>query len=119
MRLDYVVWLPPGFSDLSLWTAVMAIILLVTSELLAPQYGKTGINIDRLRLVALIVAFIFLVTVAYRVHQNSHHALTLRLELCQGSFLHFDVLLCRVFHSLKDGRVSWFGVLRESLDQKT
>lgn len=71
MRLDSVVWFPLGFSDLSLWTAVVAIILLVTSELLSPQYGKTGINIDRrrLRLVALIVAFIFLATVAYRVYQ--------------------------------------------------
>jgi len=71
MRLDIVVSLPLGFSDLSLWTAVVAIILLVTSELLAPQYGRTGINIDRrrLRLVALIVALIFLGTVAYRVYQ--------------------------------------------------
>jgi hypothetical protein len=71
MRLDSVVSLPLSLTDLSLWTAVVAIILLVTSELLAPQYGRTWINIDRrrLRLVALIVAFIFLGTVAYRVYE--------------------------------------------------
>jgi hypothetical protein len=62
---------PLGFWDLSLWTAVVAIILLVTSELLSPYYGKTGIMINRhrLRLVALLVAFLFLGTVAYRVYQ--------------------------------------------------
>jgi len=62
---------PLGFSDLSLWTAVVAIILLITSELLSPYYGRTGIMINRrrLRLVALIVALIFLGTVAYRVYQ--------------------------------------------------
>ena len=65
------MWLPLGFLDLSLWTAVVAIILLVTSELLSPYYGRTGININRrrLRLVALIVAFIFLSTVAYSIYQ--------------------------------------------------
>lgn len=65
------MWLPLGFWDLSLWTAVIAIILLVTSELISPYYGRTGIYLNRrrLRLVALLVAFIFLGTVAYRVYQ--------------------------------------------------
>jgi uncharacterized membrane protein len=63
--------LPLGFWDLSLWTAVTAIILLVTSELLSPWYGRTGVMIDkkRLRMVALVVALIFLVTVAYRIYE--------------------------------------------------
>jgi hypothetical protein len=63
--------LPLGLSDLSLWTAIVAIILLVTSELLSPYYGRTGIvlNRKRLRIVALAVALIFLTTVAYRVYQ--------------------------------------------------
>ena len=63
--------LPLSFNDISLWTAVVAIILLVTSELLSPYYGRTGIMINRrrLRLVALVAAFIFLSTVAYRVYQ--------------------------------------------------
>jgi hypothetical protein len=62
---------PLGFWDLSLWTAIMAIILLATSELLSPSYGRTQlmINRKRLRVVGLIVALIFLATVAYRVYQ--------------------------------------------------
>jgi hypothetical protein len=62
---------PLGFWDLSLWTAVIAIILLITSELLSPYYGRTGIMINRrrLRLAALIVAFLFLGTVAFRIYQ--------------------------------------------------
>jgi len=61
---------PLGFDDLSLWLAVTAIILLVTSELLSPYYSRTGVLLDRkrLRMVALIIAFLFLVTVAYRVY---------------------------------------------------
>jgi hypothetical protein len=61
---------PLGFWDLSLWTAITAIILLATSELLSPYYGRTGLLIDkkRLRIVALIVALIFLATVAYRIY---------------------------------------------------
>jgi len=61
---------PLGFWDLSLWTAITAIILLATSELLSPYYGRTGIMINkkRLRIVALIVALIFLATVAYRIY---------------------------------------------------
>ena len=62
---------PLGFWDLSLWTAIIAIILLATSELLSPYYGRTQVMIDRkrLRIVALILALIFLATVAYRVYQ--------------------------------------------------
>jgi hypothetical protein len=61
---------PLGFWDLSLWTAITAIILLATSELLSPYYGRTGLLIDkkRLRIVALVVALIFLATVAYRIY---------------------------------------------------
>jgi len=61
---------PLGFWDLSLWTAVTAIILLATSELLSPYHGRTRIMIDRkrLRMVALVVALIFLTTVAYRIY---------------------------------------------------
>jgi hypothetical protein len=81
MRLDCVVSLPLNFTDLSLWTAVVAIIMLVTSELLAPQYGKTGINIDRLRLVALIVALIFLGTVSLPNLPDNHHTLTFSTDL--------------------------------------
>jgi len=65
------MWFPLGFWDLSLWTAIIAIILLVTSELLSPYYGRTGIIINRyrLRIAAMIIAFIFLGTVAYRIYE--------------------------------------------------
>lgn len=62
---------PLGLWDLSLWTAITAIILLATSELLSPYYGRTRlmINRKRLRMVALVVALIFLVTVTYRIYE--------------------------------------------------
>ena len=70
MRVEPVMAFPLGFWDLSLWTAIIAIILLATSELLSPYYGRTGLLIDkkRLRAVALVVALIFLATVAYRIY---------------------------------------------------
>jgi len=62
---------PLSLWDLSLWTAITAIILLATSELLSPYYGRTRlmINRKRLRIVALIVALIFLASVAYRIFE--------------------------------------------------
>jgi len=70
-RVERAMAFPLGLWDLSLWTAVMAMILLVTSELLSPHYGRTAlmINRKRLRMVALIVALVFLATVVYRVYQ--------------------------------------------------
>ncbi|MFZ0965878.1 MAG: hypothetical protein WAN82_04560, partial [Candidatus Bathyarchaeia archaeon] len=60
---------PLGFWDISLWLAVTAIILLITSELISPYYGKTNIRINkkRLRNVALTVSTLFLITVAIRI----------------------------------------------------
>jgi len=62
---------PLGLLDVSVWTAIIAIILLVTSEFLSPYYGRTRIMINRkrLRIVALIVTSIFLATVVYRVYE--------------------------------------------------
>jgi len=57
-------------SDISLWIAVMAIILLITSELLAPysdRFGDFAIDKTRLRLVALILGAAFMVTVILRI----------------------------------------------------
>jgi hypothetical protein len=55
--------------DISLWLAVTAIVLLVTSELVSPYYGKTSlfINKKRLRNVALTVSTLFLTTVSIRI----------------------------------------------------
>jgi hypothetical protein len=60
-----------GFWDLSLWTAIIAIMLLVTSDLLSPYFGRTVIiiNRQRLRIAAMILAFIFLGTVTYRIYE--------------------------------------------------
>jgi hypothetical protein len=60
---------PLSFWDISLWLAVTSIILLITSELISPYYGKTNllINKKRLRNVALTVSTLFLITVAIRI----------------------------------------------------
>jgi len=60
---------PLSFSDISLLLATTAIILLITSELLSPYYGKINIQINkkRLRNTALAFSILFLTTVAIRI----------------------------------------------------
>jgi hypothetical protein len=61
---------PLSIWDISLWIALMAIILLVTSELLAPYseyFGDFVIEKTRLRLVALGLGAAFMITVLLRV----------------------------------------------------
>ena len=61
---------PLSMSDLSLWLAVTAIILLVTSELLFSSTGYIGsivIDKKRIRLIALGLGLAFLATVIMRV----------------------------------------------------
>jgi len=60
---------PLSFWDLSLWLAVTSIILLVTSELVSPYYGKTNllINKKRLKNAALTMGILFLITVVIRI----------------------------------------------------
>jgi hypothetical protein len=60
---------PLNFWDISLWLAVTAIILLVTSELISPHYGRTNllINKKRLRNISLTVSTLFLATVVIRI----------------------------------------------------
>jgi hypothetical protein len=63
---------PLSLSDISLWLAVTAIVLLITSELLysLPEYSaRVIINKQRLRLVAIGCGLGFLVTVVMRVFQ--------------------------------------------------
>jgi hypothetical protein len=62
---------PLSFWDMSLWLAVIAIILLVTSEVISPYYGKTKIPINKQKLknVALIVGILFLFTVTIRIYE--------------------------------------------------
>ena len=61
---------PLSVSDIGLWLAVTAIILLVTSELLSSSTGRLGnvaIEKKRLRLIALALGIAFLATVIMRV----------------------------------------------------
>jgi len=62
---------PLSFWDISLWLAVTAIILLITSELTSPYYGKTNllINKKRLKNVALTIGVLFLITVVIRIYE--------------------------------------------------
>jgi hypothetical protein len=63
---------PLSLSDISLWLAITAIILLITSELLysSPEYSaRIAINKKLLRLVALGVGIGFLATVVMRIFQ--------------------------------------------------
>jgi len=64
---------PLSFWDISLWLAVTTIILLTTSELISPHYGKTNIHIEkkRLRNVALTISILFLITVIIRIYETT------------------------------------------------
>ena len=60
---------PLSIWDISLWIAITAIILLVTSELIAPysdHFGDFVIEKTRLRLAALVLGGAFMVTVLLR-----------------------------------------------------
>lgn len=60
---------PLGFWDISLLLATTAIILLITSELLSPYYGKVNILVNKKRLknTAMFASTLFLATVAIRI----------------------------------------------------
>jgi hypothetical protein len=61
---------PLSFWDISLWLAITAIILSITSELISPYYGKNKITINKqnLRNAALIVGILFIITVIIRIY---------------------------------------------------
>lgn len=61
---------PLSFSDVSLWLAFIAIILLITSALISPYYGKTGIPLNKryLRTAAITVSLLFMFTVFIRIY---------------------------------------------------
>ncbi len=60
---------PLDLWDISLLIAVIAIILLVSSEMLSSYYGKVDILIDKKKLKSATVAVVvtFLVTLALRI----------------------------------------------------
>jgi len=60
---------PLDFWDISLLLAIIAIILLITSEMLSPYHGKINIRVNRKKLknAAFAVSILFLATVAIRI----------------------------------------------------
>lgn len=63
---------PLSVSDIGLWLAVTAIILLVTSELLSTSTGSLGnvaVDKKRLRIIALALGLAFMATVVIRIFQ--------------------------------------------------
>jgi hypothetical protein len=59
---------PLSLSDITLWIAVMAMILLVSSELLVSEhFGYFLINKTRLRQAAIVLGVAFMGTVLLRV----------------------------------------------------
>jgi len=60
---------PLGFWDISLLLAITGIVLLITSELLSIQYGRTNLRLNRKRLknAAITTSILFLATVAIRI----------------------------------------------------
>jgi len=62
---------PLSFWDISLWLALMAIILLITAELISPYYGQTNLNINKrkLKTAALTLGILFLLTVIIRIFE--------------------------------------------------
>jgi hypothetical protein len=62
--------IPFDFWNVSLWLAVTAIILLITVQLASAYDGKATIIIDqkKLKITALVIGVLFLVTVAIRIY---------------------------------------------------
>lgn len=61
---------PLSFSDLILWLAVTSIILLATSEIISPYYGKTSLQIEkrRLRSAALTIGTFFILAILAQLY---------------------------------------------------
>lgn len=63
---------PPPFTlwTISLWLAVTSIILLTTVQLVSAYDGKASILINqrRLKIAAIVIGILFLVTVAIRIY---------------------------------------------------
>ncbi len=55
---------------MTLWLAIMSIILLATSELISPYYGRTNLLVEkgRLRAVALTVGIMFILSILVQIY---------------------------------------------------
>jgi len=61
---------PLSFADLTLWLAITSIILLATSELISPYYGRTNLLVEkrRLRSAALTIGIIFILSILVQIY---------------------------------------------------
>lgn len=66
-----IPFLPLTLGNVNLWAAVMSVFLLTTSELISPLYGRSGfrilINRKPIRVAALLLVALFLVTTGYQL----------------------------------------------------
>jgi hypothetical protein len=60
---------PLSFLDITLWLAIIAVILLITSEFTDPSHGKINLIINRnhLNLVAMGVGIIFIISILFQI----------------------------------------------------
>lgn len=60
-----IMQIPLSLLDITIWLAIAGIVLIITSEIISPYYGKTSILIkkQRLRNIALILGLAFILTV--------------------------------------------------------
>jgi hypothetical protein len=63
------VSIPLSFDEITIWLALVSIILLAASEVLSSYYGRTHVFINRKRLknVSLVMSLMFLVSIAAKV----------------------------------------------------
>ena len=71
LALITIPYLPLTLGNVSLWSAVMSVFLLTASELLSPLYGRSGftilVNRKPIRIAALLLVALFLVTTGYQL----------------------------------------------------
>lgn len=61
---------PLTLADLTLWLAITSAILLATSEIISPQYGRISLLIEknRLRYVALMMGIFFILAILAQIY---------------------------------------------------
>ena len=61
---------PLSSVEITLWLGLTAVLLLVTSELISPYYGRTGMVISKkkFRQVALILSLLFFVKILVEIY---------------------------------------------------
>jgi len=72
-----IPFLPLTLGNVNLWAAVMSVFLLTTSELISPLYGRSGfrimINRKPIRVAALLLVALFMVTTGYQLFVTFPH----------------------------------------------